>query len=217
MAKELTAKEIERKRKKAERNREYRKNNKDKFEAWFKAYREKNKDKEKERHRKYYQENKEKIHARRKALHWDKILVKSREYYHKNKNRIIEYRKKNKSKLSVTHFKGWLKRKYGITLDDYNKMLSEQNYGCIICGDAQHGKRLSVDHCHGTGKIRGLLCDRHNMALGMFGDNIEHLQKAIHYIKKHREVDLLEKAYRLKIGEPVIVPQGGVAMQSPIR
>ena len=56
-----------------------------------------------------------------------------------------------------------LKRLYGITLNDYNQMLTEQNDCCAICGTdnpgGKHGKFM-VDHCHATGKVRGLLCKR---------------------------------------------------------
>ena len=52
-----------------------------------------------------------------------------------------------------------LKRRYGITNDDYNKMLKEQGGGCFICGNKpKEGKYLQVDHNHKTGFVRGLLC-----------------------------------------------------------
>ena len=67
-----------------------------------------------------------------------------------------------------------------------------QNYRCILCGQSetrvQNGKiqNLTVYHDHTTGKIRGLLCSRHNRALGLFDDNIETLQKAVLYLKYHK-------------------------------
>lgn len=66
-------------------------------------------------------------------------------------------------------------RRYGITLDDYNKMRKDQNYSCAICGrheDKVKGKvgvrPLHIDHCHTTGKVRGLLCGRCNTSLERF-------------------------------------------------
>lgn len=60
-----------------------------------------------------------------------------------------------------------LKRKYGITVEQYNEMLRNQNGTCKICNRAcKTGKFLAVDHCHKTGKVRGLLCALCNTNLG---------------------------------------------------
>lgn len=73
-----------------------------------------------------------------------------------------------------------LKRLYGITVEDYNRMLVEQRGGCAICGstDAKHRKytrakvaAFSVDHDHKTGNVRGLLCNHCNRAVGLINDN----------------------------------------------
>lgn len=79
-----------------------------------------------------------------------------------------------------------LKRQYGITIEDYNRMLKDQNGVCFICQKESKnfwGTQPAVDHCHKTGKIRGLLCDKCNKGLGQFNDNPELLQKAIKYLK----------------------------------
>jgi hypothetical protein len=70
---------------------------------------------------------------------------------------------------------------YGITYDTYQTMFAEQGGKCAICG--KQTNRLLVDHCHTTGKIRGLLCPACNSGLGMFKDNIESLSTAIIYLK----------------------------------
>ena len=79
----------------------------------------------------------------------------------------------------------YLKRTYGITLDTYNRMFAEQEGACKICGthQCQTKKAFSVDHCHKTGKVRGLLCANCNTALGKFNDNIELLEGAISYLR----------------------------------
>ena len=81
-----------------------------------------------------------------------------------------------------------LKEKYGLTEDSYEELLNSQNNGCKICGAKANtfDKPLSVDHCHTTGKVRGLLCNQCNTGLGMFKDNIETLQLAIEYLKESR-------------------------------
>jgi hypothetical protein len=78
-----------------------------------------------------------------------------------------------------------LKKHYGITLEDYNEMFSAQDGKCAICSGGPNGeKRLCVDHCHSTGKVRGLLCDKCNVGLGRFNDDLALLEKAIEYLKK---------------------------------
>ena len=80
-----------------------------------------------------------------------------------------------------------LKHDFGITLVDYDRMLAEQRGVCKICkmGSTCKGKpeRLSVDHNHETGKVRGLLCRRCNRALGAFRDNPDVLRAAIEYLE----------------------------------
>ena len=63
-------------------------------------------------------------------------------------------------------------------------MLEKQNYKCKICGNGEEeaGHELRVDHCHNTGKIRGLLCSQCNTALGLLKDNPDNIQKALEYI-----------------------------------
>jgi hypothetical protein len=80
---------------------------------------------------------------------------------------------------------GHLKRKYGITLQDYEVMLFVQYGGCLLCGDAppENGS-LHVDHDHDTGEVRGLLCVSCNNALGAFKDSREILERAIAYLDR---------------------------------
>ncbi len=85
-----------------------------------------------------------------------------------------------------------LKKAYGITLDQYNEMLSKQEGKCMICKSNNNGfynkkpKAFAVDHCHTTGKIRGLLCSDCNTGIGLLKDNIDLLNNAIKYLNKSR-------------------------------
>lgn len=87
-----------------------------------------------------------------------------------------------------------LQRNYGISLDEYLEKLKAQNFICAICeqpetavnGYSKTIKRLSVDHCHKTGKVRELLCNRCNVTIGATEDNIELLEKMKQYLIKHR-------------------------------
>lgn len=81
-----------------------------------------------------------------------------------------------------------LKNKYKITLKTYNQMLVMQDSKCAIC--ARHidelPKTLDVDHCHTTGKVRGLLCGKCNMGIGYFQDNTKTINKALAYLESHK-------------------------------
>jgi len=98
----------------------------------------------------------------------------------RRKNRRKLYNRLNKNEIKSKQ----LTRKYGITTDDYNQMVESQNNKCKICGtDEPRGTGgWKVDHCHTTGKVRGLLCNNCNVGLGYFKDNIESLQAAIQYL-----------------------------------
>lgn len=74
---------------------------------------------------------------------------------------------------------------YGMDREDFDRMVLDQDGLCAICGLVQIGENrsLAVDHCHTTGKVRGLLCDPCNLGLGNFKDNPENLLKAAEYLK----------------------------------
>jgi hypothetical protein len=79
----------------------------------------------------------------------------------------------------------WTFRRYGLSEDQYLVMLELQGGGCAICGKTPEGRRLSVDHDHESGKVRGLLCDICNRGLGLFKDNTDTLRRAISYLLQH--------------------------------
>lgn len=88
-------------------------------------------------------------------------------------------RKLSYCQLCIKEIHLWLK--YGITQEDYNKLLKRQKHKCAICKEA---RRLQVDHNHKSKKVRGLLCQRCNSLVG-FVDKYPHLlNKAIKYVDK---------------------------------
>lgn len=91
----------------------------------------------------------------------------SKSYYQKHREEVLAKQKTPKSKMCKRNYR--LKKKYGITEEDYQKILLSQNNRCAICNNIV--KRLGVDHDHQTGKIRGLLCHHCNAGLGAFRDN----------------------------------------------
>jgi len=107
-----------------------------------------------------------------------------------NRKNQEKYRKTEKYKLS--YLKGHLKRKYGLSLEEYNELLSSQNYQCKICFSSGNDRKwkdgreqfvaFHVDHDHITGKVRGLLCNKCNVGLAMFKENITTMTNAISYL-----------------------------------
>lgn len=153
---------------------------------------------------KYYFKNKNKIlkSTKQYALkHPIKVKRWKLKSYLKNKNKLKKYRKKywliNKKKLVKIHKKYYLKNKkrckkltkkwvmknvYNLTKKQYKGLLIKQNNQCVIC-DKKFTQTPCIDHDHISGKVRGLLCRKHNAALGAFDDNIELLNNAIKYLK----------------------------------
>lgn len=87
----------------------------------------------------------------------------------------------------------YLERTYGITLQQYDEMLSAQGGKCAICKEdcnRSTSERLCVDHCHETGLVRGLLCFKCNVGLGRFDDDTSILYRAIDYLKKAQSIKL---------------------------
>jgi hypothetical protein len=138
---------------------------------------------------KYYRENKDKWASRRikRRLEINEAKKKkyredeaTREYYKKNTRKWVKDNPRKALNLD-------LMTAYGITVDQYEEMLNSQNGSCAICGkdNSQHKrkKRLFVDHCHKTGKVRGLLCCACNFGLGSFSDDPELCIKASEYLK----------------------------------
>jgi aspartyl-tRNA synthetase len=119
---------------------------------------------------------------------------KQGEDWHKKENaRKQKWADANRERYDRRLKNSQLKRCFGITLEQYEQMLLQQNNKCCICNKTPNTKlthhkkprRLAVDHCHKTGKIRGLLCFDCNSAIGKFQDSIQLLQNAIDYLKKN--------------------------------
>jgi len=114
--------------------------------------------------------------------------VECRYTHHINLNRDNKARIRKMPDYKPCH----ITKTYGLTLEEYEAMVEYQDHKCKICGTHEtdnalskngNPKRLSIDHDHETGQIRGLLCNLCNTALGMFDDNVESLQRAILYLE----------------------------------
>jgi hypothetical protein len=129
--------------------------------------------------RAYFLANKKSINARKKEWR-KKYPSKEKEYWNKMCELYPEKRlKKNfQSRILLS----------GITLsfEEYLVMVSRQKGVCAICKKInKNGRALAIDHCHKTGKVRGLLCGKCNIGIGLLDDDIKLLQKATKYLKLH--------------------------------
>ena len=102
-----------------------------------------------------------------------------------------EYGRKMRAANPDYHKSIHLKKRYGVTVEQYNEMLAEQNGVCAVCEKPEANEiggktpSLAVDHDHKTGKIRALLCSNCNRALGLFNDDPALLAKAQSYVLYH--------------------------------
>lgn len=81
-----------------------------------------------------------------------------------------------------------LKKKYGITLEEYDNILQQQDGKCAVCGqNNSHSKGylFAVDHDHKTGTVRGLLCHNCNMAIGLLKDDVQIIKSMLQYLEKN--------------------------------
>lgn len=105
------------------------------------------------------------------------INAKQREYYHANRD---SYRN------------AALIKRFGITLDDYRRMLDEQSGVCAICSQGERAtdrrtgriRALAVDHCHASGEVRGLLCAACNQSLGLLEESEDRMMNMIAYLEE---------------------------------
>lgn len=124
-------------------------------------------------------ERKEKMRgyqATYRAKYPERIKIASRKWREANRGYFKDWSKHKQ------HFAN-IKKKFGVTKGQYETMLLAQNGLCAICGIKPNHKKLSVDHDHVTGRIRGLLCSPCNLGLGSFRDNIESLARAQIYLR----------------------------------
>jgi len=117
--------------------------------------------------------------------------INNKQYYIDNKEKIIKHVKKRYKENPEKQRNRNYKRRFNITIDDYNKMFKKQNGKCDICGSNDSGsiktEHFFIDHNHITGKIRGLLCYSCNSAVGLLKDDIEISKNLTKYLTKYLE------------------------------
>ena len=117
------------------------------------------------------------------GLHDDPILIEKAILWIKNSG-PLKKEKKSIPIVSIPRERGYaLKRKFGITIKQYNNLLMAQGNKCGVC-EKELVERVNIDHDHKTQKIRGALCASCNISIGLLKENIEILENAINWIKK---------------------------------
>lgn len=106
---------------------------------------------------------------------------RGRKYQRDNREARLEYQrqwhKDNKKKIQAYY----RNKKYGLSDESFEQMFKEQNGLCAIC---QIKPAILVDHCHTTNKVRGLLCNPCNQAIGLFAENVRTIAASIVYLEK---------------------------------
>ena len=181
-----------------EQEQETRKKYKEEHKEQIREYRKAHKEQGNQRHNKYY------------WAHRELLCKRQNEYCKNNKDKIRQrdtrYRRNNSEKITITRHKynvknemqirehSWRKQSIIFTCEEYELLLAKQGGVCVICGKAETAfdtrqnvlRKLSVDHDHATGRVRGLLCQRCNQGLGHFRDDIDLMQSAILYLDTYK-------------------------------
>jgi hypothetical protein len=115
-----------------------------------------------------------------------KVVRAVQAWRRENPERFREYqaeyrsRPENKRKMRDLYYR----RTFGITADDFDRMLAEQSGACAICGERPEVEaRMHVDHEHATGRIRGILCSRCNHAIGLLREDVALFERAVRYLR----------------------------------
>lgn len=111
----------------------------------------------------------------------EQLRQRSAIYRQDNREICIERSKKWQRENSERVRDKVMQRKYGIGLPEFEQLLDYQGGCCAVCGSTE---KLVVDHCHGTGAIRGILCDRCNVGIGCLNDDAHRLIAAANYLSE---------------------------------
>jgi len=146
---------------------------------FYQANKERESAKRKERWKEYFEKNKEAIRAK------DRVRNQIRRTEHPDQDKAYSkaYRERNPDRMLERH----LKRKYNITLAQFQDLIRRSGNRCQCCRipfSRLLRQRPNVDHCHATGKIRGILCNRCNVLLGHAFDNPKILRQCARYLER---------------------------------
>ena len=137
------------------------------------------------------------VKAERHRLNPEPARRRTKEWQVANPERVVANREAfiASGGKKVADRRSHLKRKYGMTLEEYDAMLEAQGGGCFICGrPPREDISLHVDHDHSSGKVRGILCFCCNNALADFREDPALLAKAAAYLSSHANQEEIQLA-----------------------
>ena len=148
---------------------------------YAKEYREKNREKVAASKKRSYEKNKAKYAAQNKA--WasenrERKRANNARWEKANRDKFKTYPSRSPEASRAKH----LMLKYGLTEEQFEEMAESQNHRCAIC---KKKRKLCVDHCHETKKIRGLLCRTCNAGIGQLGDSYDGVLSALNYLENY--------------------------------
>jgi RNA polymerase-binding transcription factor DksA len=130
--------------------------------------------------------------AYRDAMPMDKKRELKRKAYKNRSSAAIEhqreYRREWEKENRIRKEAYRIRSKFNIqTIDEAEALVRRREFGvCDSCGSNPHRRLKHIDHCHVTGKVRGVLCNKCNVSLGLVNDNIDHLEQIIAYLRRHQ-------------------------------
>jgi hypothetical protein len=177
------------------REKAYREANKEKVAAGIREWKARNRERVAETNRDWTAANRDKINARERASYAAdpaKYRGRNRAKYRTNResdmDRARAYRAANPDRSKVYARRSTLRRRYGITEDQFFAMLADQDGRCLICEVEFTEEQVpAVDHCHDTGQVRGLLCRKCNTGIAMFDEDSRTAERAAAYLRERCE------------------------------
>ena len=151
-----------------------------------------------EQHRRRYAENRK---------HREEKLAANRAYRAEHRDQLNAERRdkwRSDADLRARHGAARLGRNYGLSREEHQRLLDEQNGLCAVC-KLPSRRALCVDHCHATRQVRGLLCDKCNTALGLLGDDSERMRAAGAYADRARGAQRQRKSRAIVSAVPTFV------------
>lgn len=125
--------------------------------------------------------------------------ARNRAYYHRNiermRKRSLKFAKDNPENVRERQRRSRFKNRYGITIEQFNEMLKQQQENCALCGSPLNlitPQATHVDHCHTSGKVRGLLHKACNLMIGWAADNPKLLLQGAQYVQARTPSGLIE-------------------------
>lgn len=159
----------------------------ERLRAWAKANPEKAKESAKKSIAKWRKKNPDKVkegNAEQYRKNRERDIKRKQKWYAKNTERGREsgrrWARNNKEKLRALR----IKKDYGISVEEYNSLIVGAGTLCPICRKSFGEIPPCIDHDHSTGKIRGVICRRCNLGIGLFKESIDAFLNAVEYLRK---------------------------------